>query len=154
VPCLLAISATITSGLLLSAANRARSAFVRRRRPLGPSITSSRETTTPIEPSKWTPILPSLSKAKPSAAYLRQVWPGQINNGRRWSAPRLLSNDAICRCSKKERFGTLAKICCADEPTVYHRSISRPRPIRATCRLTQRIVCCWMTEAIGVNSKY
>lgn len=38
------------------------SAFVRRRRPLGPSITSSRETPTLLEPSKWTPILPSLSK--------------------------------------------------------------------------------------------
>jgi len=47
---------------MLSAAIRARSAFVRRRRPLGPSITSSRETPTPLEPSKWTSILPSLSK--------------------------------------------------------------------------------------------
>ena len=46
---------------MLSAAIRARSAFVRRRRPLGPSITSSRETPTPLEPSKWTSILPSLS---------------------------------------------------------------------------------------------
>lgn len=50
------------SRIMLSAAIRARSAFVRRRRPLGPSITSSRETPKPIEPSKWTPILPSLSK--------------------------------------------------------------------------------------------
>src|SRR6056297_4167534 len=47
---------------MLSAAIRARSAFVRRRRPLGPSITSSRETPAPLEPSRWTPILPSLSK--------------------------------------------------------------------------------------------
>src|SRR6056297_3371351 len=47
---------------MLSAAIRARSAFVRQRRPLGPSITSSRETPAPLEPSRWTPILPSLSK--------------------------------------------------------------------------------------------
>src|SRR6056297_3817135 len=30
--------------------------------PAGPSITSSRETPAPLEPSRWTPILPSLSK--------------------------------------------------------------------------------------------
>jgi len=53
---------TITPGIMLSAAIRARSAFVRRRRPLGPSITSCREIPTPFEPSKWTPILPSISK--------------------------------------------------------------------------------------------
>jgi hypothetical protein len=49
---------------MLSAAIRARSAFVRRRWPLGPSITSSRETPTLFEPSKWTPILPSISKTQ------------------------------------------------------------------------------------------
>jgi hypothetical protein len=53
-----------TPGIMLSATIRARSAFVRRRRPLGPSITSSRETPTPPEPSKWTPISPSTSKTK------------------------------------------------------------------------------------------
>jgi len=31
----------------------------------------------------------SLSKTKTSAAHLREVWPGHINNGRRWSASRL-----------------------------------------------------------------
>lgn len=54
---------------MLSAATRARSAFVRRRRPLGPSSTSSRATPTPFKPSKWTPISSSLSKSKPSAAH-------------------------------------------------------------------------------------
>ena len=33
-------------------------------RPLSPSITSSRETPTLFEPSKWTPILPSISKTQ------------------------------------------------------------------------------------------
>ena len=74
---------------MLSAAIRARSAFVRRRRPLGPSITSSRETPTPIEPSKWTPILPSLSKSKTSVTRIRAKCPGQLKNGRRGSASRL-----------------------------------------------------------------
>lgn len=72
VPCLRAVSATVTPGIMLSAAIRARSAFVRRRRPLGPPITSSRETPTPIEPSNWTPILPSLSKSKTSAAHVQR----------------------------------------------------------------------------------
>jgi hypothetical protein len=74
---------------MLSAAIRARSAFARRRRPLGPSITSSRETPTPLEPSKWTPILLSLSKSNTSAARVRAKWPDQVRNGRRWSALRL-----------------------------------------------------------------
>jgi hypothetical protein len=77
---------------MLSAAIRARSAFVRRRRPLGPSITSSRETPTPIEPSKWTPILPSLSKSKTSVTRIRAKCPGQLKNGRRGSASRLPSD--------------------------------------------------------------
>ena len=63
-------------GIMLSAAIRARSAFVRRRRPLGPSITSSRETPTLLEPSKWTPILPSLSKANTSATPAARKMPG------------------------------------------------------------------------------
>src|SRR6056297_1149929 len=62
VPCLRATSATLTPGTMLSAAIHARSTFVRSRRPLGPSITSSRETPAPLEPSKWTPIFPALSK--------------------------------------------------------------------------------------------
>ena len=84
-----ATSATVTPGIMLSAAIRARSAFVRRRRPLGPSITSSRETPTPIEPSKWTPILPSLSKSNTSAAHVRAGCWLQVKNGRRGSASRL-----------------------------------------------------------------
>jgi hypothetical protein len=43
---------------MLSTAIRARSTFIHRRRSLGPSITSSRETPPILEPSKWTPILP------------------------------------------------------------------------------------------------
>jgi hypothetical protein len=43
VPCRRATSATETPGTRLSAAIRARSAFVRHRRPLGTSITSSRD---------------------------------------------------------------------------------------------------------------
>ena len=67
VPCLRATSATVTPCIMLSAAIRARSAFMCRRRPLGPSITSSRETLPSVEPSKWTPISPSLSKSNTSA---------------------------------------------------------------------------------------
>ena len=74
---------------MLSAAIRALSALVRRRRPLGPSITSSRETPTPLEPSKWTPILPSLSKSNPSAAHVRGECWLQVKNGRRGAASRL-----------------------------------------------------------------
>ncbi len=66
-----------------SAAIRARCALVRRRRPLGPSITSNRENPTPVEPSKWTPILPSFSKAKPSSSITGTKWPDQIGNGSR-----------------------------------------------------------------------
>ena len=77
---------------MLSAAIRALSALVRRRRPLGPSITSSRETPTPLEPSKWTPILPSLSKSNPSAAHVRGECWLQVKNGRRGSASRLRHN--------------------------------------------------------------
>jgi hypothetical protein len=68
-----ATSATFTPGIMLSAAIRARSAFVRRRRPLGPSITSSRETPTPVEPSNWTPILPPLTKSNTSTPCLRRM---------------------------------------------------------------------------------
>src|SRR6056297_480009 len=66
---------------MLSATIRARSAFVRRRRPLGPSITSSRETPTPLEPSKWTPILPSLSKIQ----NLRSTFVRRVHaSGQKW----------------------------------------------------------------------
>jgi hypothetical protein len=71
------------------AAIRARSALLRRRRPLGPSITSSRETSKTVEPSKWTPFLPSLAKSKLSATHMCAEWPDQFSNGRRWSAWRL-----------------------------------------------------------------
>src|SRR6056297_881926 len=75
---------------MLSAAIRARSAFVRRRRPLGPSITSSRETPETVEPSKWTPILPSLSKFQHLRhAHARQGCPHQVSNDRRGTALRL-----------------------------------------------------------------
>jgi len=84
-----AISATVIPGIMLSAAIRARSAFVRRSLPLGPSITSSREIPTPIKPSKWTPILPSLSKSNSSATHLREECTDHVSNGRRGSASRL-----------------------------------------------------------------
>jgi hypothetical protein len=49
----------------------------------------SRETPTPFAPSKWTPILPSLSKSNTSAAHLRAECWLQFRNGRRGSASRL-----------------------------------------------------------------
>ncbi len=52
----------------------------------------SRETPTPIEPSKWTPILPSLSKSNTSAAHMRTGCCLQVRNGRRGSASRLQLN--------------------------------------------------------------
>jgi len=51
--------------ITVSAAIRARSAFVRSRRPDGPSITSSRETPPPLKLSNWTPTSPSRPKPKP-----------------------------------------------------------------------------------------
>ena len=60
-------SANIGSAAMLSTAIRARSAFVRRWRPVGPSITSSRETPPHVVPSKWTPTLPSRAKPTPPA---------------------------------------------------------------------------------------
>jgi hypothetical protein len=68
-------------GIMLSAAIRARSAFVRRSLPLGPAITSSRETPTHLEPSKWTPILPSTSKIQT----LRHAHPCRMDgSGQKW----------------------------------------------------------------------
>ena len=49
--------------------------------PLGPSITSSRETPTPLEPPKWTPISPSLSKSKTSAAHVQRR---MLASGQKW----------------------------------------------------------------------
>jgi hypothetical protein len=53
-------------GVKISLLDDQKEIAMRRRLPRGPSITSSRETSTLIEPSKWTPILPSLSKANTS----------------------------------------------------------------------------------------
>ena len=84
-----ATSATVMPGIKLSAAILKRSAFVRRFRPLGPSITSSWETPTPIEPSNWTPISPSLAKSITSAALVRTECSHQARSGGWGSALRL-----------------------------------------------------------------
>lgn len=64
-PCCRATSVTEAPGNRLSAAIHARSAFVRRLRPVGPLSTSSREAPPSLESSKWAAILPSRSKPIP-----------------------------------------------------------------------------------------
>jgi hypothetical protein len=78
----------------ISVAIFARSAFVRRRRPLGPSITSNRETPTPFEPSKWTPTLPSLSKSKASAPHTARTMARSDQQGQKVVGVALTSNRA------------------------------------------------------------
>ncbi len=73
-------------GARISAAIRARSAFVRRRRPLGPSIISSRETLQSPGPSKWTPTLPS--RSKPTPPMLMRTENGPVRSEAAGGGPR------------------------------------------------------------------
>lgn len=78
---------------MLSAAIRARSAFVRCCQPLGPSITSRRENPDSIELSKWTPILPSISRSNTSPTEPGTNCTDQIGNGSRGITSRLQIED-------------------------------------------------------------
>ena len=64
-------------------------AFERIRRPVAPRSPPAAETPPPVEPSKWTPTLPSRSKATRPSLMRTENGPGQITSGRRGSASRL-----------------------------------------------------------------
>ena len=55
----------------------------------GPRSPQAGKPQPPIEPSKWTPTLPSLSKSDTFRNQMRGGWPDQVSKGRRWSASRL-----------------------------------------------------------------
>jgi len=77
VPSRRATSVTEAHCTTLSAATRARSTFVVRR-PVEPSMTSSRETLPPLGPSKWTSTLSS--RSNPTPATLRSGENGPLRS--------------------------------------------------------------------------